>query len=69
MIKRYKIFLIMLVLLIASTFVTPQISETSKKNKNLDTDFRNKTVNELAKDLANPNTPLTSLKFKTQLRT
>lgn len=32
-------------------------------------DFKNKSIEELAKELANPNTPLTSLKFKNQFRT
>ena len=32
-------------------------------------DLNNKTIEELAKELANPNTPLTSLKFKNQFRT
>jgi len=34
-----------------------------------DNDFENKSTDELAKELANPNTPLTSLKFKHQFRT
>lgn len=32
-------------------------------------DFKIKTTDELAKEMANPNTPLTSLKFKNQFRT
>jgi len=68
MIKLYKIIQIMLVLFMASTFISAQNSDTSKKKKDPDADFKNKTVDELAKDLANPNTPLTSLKFKTQFR-
>ena len=68
MTKPFKIIQIMLVLLIASTFLTAQIADKNKKQKYHDADFKNKTVDELAKDLANPNTPLTSLKFKTQFR-
>jgi len=34
-----------------------------------ESDFEDKTTDELAKELANPNTPLTSLKFKNQFRT
>ncbi|RLD75808.1 MAG: hypothetical protein DRJ10_14620 [Bacteroidetes bacterium] len=40
-----------------------------KKQTNSDTDFKNKSTDEIAKDLANPNTPLTSLRVKTQFRT
>jgi hypothetical protein len=34
-----------------------------------DNNYENKSMDELAKELANPNTPLTSLKFKNQFRT
>jgi len=61
-----KITNLMLMLLLASTLAFAQSSDSSKTNS--DTDFKNKSIEELAKDLANPNTPLTSLKFKTQFR-
>ncbi len=51
------------VLLIGILFLFPDVSLAQND------DYKNKTTDELARELANPNTPLTSLKFKNQFRT
>jgi len=56
--------LLILVFMFLSSFTFAQEEE-----KNIaEDDFKNKSTDEIAKDLANPNTPLTSLRFKTQFR-
>lgn len=60
-----KLFYFTLIICVLSTFVLLIQSFTVSAQTD---DFKNKTTDELAKELANPNTPLTSLKFKNQFR-
>ena len=49
-------------------FTTVNANAQTNNKDIADDDFKNKSTDEIAKDLANPNTPLTSLRFKTQFR-
>lgn len=65
---RLEQFLFIFWLLFATQIVLAQDNKESKKQLRAENDFTKKTTDEIAKDLANPNTPLTSLKFKNQFR-
>ena len=64
----YKSILVMILFKISIVFAQIEEKE-AKKQKHVQSDFTKKTTDEIARDLANPNTPLTSLKFKNQFRT
>jgi len=58
-----------LLILLPGIVAWSQTNTESRGNSQNEGDYKDKSTDELARDLANPNTPLTSLKFKPQFRT